>query len=220
MKDVTYEAKVPQVCMAAGNSITAEKAEWIFRTPPRDRDAAERALKYIRDDLKISKIAILYDNNAFGKDGNDVLRKMAPDYGIEVVMSELNSGSDTEEQMATHLTNIQTSNPQALVVWGTNPGPAIARKSMVSKNMNIPFIGSHGIANAKFIELAGDAADGVVLPAGKMLVWKEALQPGTPQYELVEKFATDYREKTGSDPSTFAGHGWDAMLIVKAPWKK
>ncbi len=220
MKDATYEAKVPQVCMAAGNSITADKNEWIFRTPPRDRDAAERVLIYVRDVLKANKVAILYDNNAFGKDGNDVLKSMASDYGIEVVTSEAYSGNDTEEQMGNHLTNVKTANPQALVVWGTNPGPAIARKVMKSKNMDIPFIGSHGIANMKFIELAGEAAEGVVLPAGKMLVWKEALEPGSAQYDLVKSFAEDYKEKTGSEPSTFAGHGWDAMLIVKAALEK
>jgi branched-chain amino acid transport system substrate-binding protein len=220
MKDVTYESKVPQVCMAAGNSITASKAEWIFRTPPTDAMAAERALIYVRDVLKVSKVAILYDNNAFGKDGNDVLSRMAPNYNIEVVANEAYGGNDTEEQMDNHLTNIQSSNPQALIVWGTNPGPAIARKRMVVKGMDIPFIGSHGIANAKFIELAGDAAEGVVLPAGKMLVWQDALEPGSAQYELVKKFSEDYKAKTGSDPNTFAGHGWDAMLIVQDALKR
>jgi len=84
----------------------------------------------------------------------------------------------------------------------------------------IPFVGSHGIANAKFIELAGDAANGVAFPAGRMLVWEEALDPGSEQYKLVKELNEDFRAKTGSAANTFAGHGWDAMLILESALKR
>jgi branched-chain amino acid transport system substrate-binding protein len=220
MKDATTKSEIPQVCMAAGNSITADNTNWIFRTPPTDALAAERALAYIRDTLKKSKVAILYDSNAFGTDGKRVITELAPTYGIEIVTTESYKSDDTEEGMNTHLTNIQGSNPEVLIVWGTNPGPAIAAKSAKSKGMNIPFVASHGIANAKFIELAGDAANGVVFPAGKMLVWDQALDPSSEQYALVKDFAGSYKAATGNQVNTFAGHGWDAMLILQAALKK
>ncbi len=216
MKDATVKAEVPLVSMAAGNSITADKYEWVFRTPPTDALAAERALLYIKDVLKKTKVAILYDSNAFGTDGKRVMTELAPGYGVEIVVSEAYDSKDTEEAMNTHLTNIMGSNPEVLVVWGTNPGPAIAAKAAKSMGITIPFIGSHGIANAKFIELAGDAANGVVFPAGKMLVWEDALDPASEQYELVKNFNEDYQAKTGSKANTFAGHGWDAMLILQS----
>ncbi len=220
MKDTTTKADIPLISMAAGNSITSDNATWVFRTPPTDALAAERALAYIRDTLKITKIAILYDSNAFGTDGKRVITELAPAYGVEIVTSESYKSDDTEEGMNTHLTNISGSNPEALIVWGTNPGPAIAAKSAKSMGLNIPFIASHGIANAKFIELAGDAANGVVFPAGKMLVWDQALDPSSAQYALVKDFAESYKAATGNQVNTFAGHGWDAMLILQAALKK
>jgi branched-chain amino acid transport system substrate-binding protein len=56
------------------------------------------------------------------------------------------------------------------VVLGTNPGPALVAKNMKQLSMDIPYIGSHGIANQTFITLAGEAAEGVVFPAGRLLV--------------------------------------------------
>lgn len=220
MRDVTAKAQIPQVAMAAGNSVTEGDHTWIFRTPPTDAMAAERALTYIRDVLKKSNIAILYDSNSFGTDGNTVLNNLAPKYNVTVVASESYNSNDTEDQMDTHLTNIQSSNPEVLVCWGTGKAPAMAAKRMQAKGMAIPYMGSHGIANQAFIDAAGEAANGVVLPAGKMLVWEEALEPGSEQYELVKTFSGDYKNKTGNNPSTFAGHGWDAMLILQAALKK
>jgi branched-chain amino acid transport system substrate-binding protein len=220
MKDATAKAEIPQVCMAAGNSITEGDHTWIFRTPPTDAMAAERALTYIRDVLKKSNIAILYDSNSFGTDGNTVMNNLAPKYNINVVASESYNSNDTEDQMDTHLTNIQSSNPEVLVCWGTGKAPAMAAKRMQAKGMTIPYVGSHGIANQAFIDAAGDAANGVVLPAGKMLVWQQALDPASAQYKLVKDFAEAYKAKTGVDPSTFAGHGWDAFLILEDALKR
>ncbi len=220
MKGATSAAKIPQVCMAAGNSITEGDFTWIFRTPPTDAMAAEKALLYVKEKLAKTKVAILHDSTGFGTDGKKVIEGLAPNYGISIVTTEAYDPKVTEEGMDTHLTNIQSKNPEVLIVWGTNPGPAIAARRMKSKGMNIPFVASHGIANQKFIELAGDAANGVVFPAGQVLVWEQVMDPASPQYKLVKEFSDDFVAKTGTQINTFAGHGYDAILIVTEALKK
>jgi branched-chain amino acid transport system substrate-binding protein len=214
MKQEATSQEIPQVCMAAGVEIMNGDFTWIFRTPPTSEEAGANALAYIKDVLGLKRIALLYDTNAFGTDGLNTIEALAPEYGLEVVVSEGYQTDESEEGMDTHLTNIQTSNPEIVVVWGTNPGPAKIAKKMKDKGMNIPYMGSHGIANQTFIELAGDAANGVLFPAGNMLIWQKALEPGSAQYDFMQNFSDAYKAKYGENINTFAGHGWDAILII------
>jgi branched-chain amino acid transport system substrate-binding protein len=214
MKQETLKAQVPQVCMAAGANIMDDDFTWIFRTPPTATEAGGKALEYIADVLGVKRIALLYDTNPFGTDGKAVIESAAAGYGLELVSSEGYQTDATEEGMDTHLTNVMTANPEVIVVWGTNPGPAIIAKRMKDKGIDLPYVGSHGIANQAFIELAGDAANGVVFPAGKMLIYEKVLDEGSEEYEFIKDFSEAYFDEYGENINTFAGHGWDAMLII------
>lgn len=220
MKQEATKSGIPQVCMAAGANIMDGDYTWIFRTPPTATQAGNKVLAYIENVLGLKKVALLYDTNAFGTDGKAVIEAEAPNYGIQVVASEGYQTNESEEGMDTHLTNIQTANPDVVLVWGTNPGPAKIAKRMKDKGMTQPYIGSHGIANQAFIQLAGDAANGVVFPAGAMLIYQKALDPSSEEYKVIDDFANDYAAEYGGQPDTFAGHGWDAMLIITEALKR
>jgi len=99
-----------------------------------------------------------------------------------------------------------------VVVWGTNPGPAVAAKNMDQLGMTQPFVGSHGIANAKFIELAADSAEGVIFPAGRLLVPESYTDPE--QKAQADKFIADYKTATGANPPTFAGHAFGGLTLL------
>lgn len=211
MVPVAESSQVTQVCCAAGTAITKPPKKYIFRTPPTDSMAIDRVLAYLTKTLKVKQIAILHDANAFGTGGADELALKAPKVGITVVANESYGSTDTD--MTAQLTKIKQTPAQALVVWGTNPGPASIAKNMQQLGMTIPFIGSHGIANKTFITLAGSAANGVVFPAGRMLI-PSSIPTGTEWRTAVDKFTADYKAKYQKDADTFAAHGWDAGLII------
>jgi branched-chain amino acid transport system substrate-binding protein len=214
VKEITAAKGLPQMAMAAANDIT-DKApmEWIWRTPHKDALAVARALTYISESLQLTKIAVLHDENAFGSSGNAEIEKTAADYGLEIVATESYKTQDTD--LTAQLTKIKGADPEVIIVWGTNPGPALAAKNMQQLGMDIPYVGSHGIANKTFIELAGDAAEGVVFPAGKLLVPSSITDPE--QKEVTEAFAAAYQAKYGSAPNTFAGYAFEAVsLLVNA----
>jgi branched-chain amino acid transport system substrate-binding protein len=217
MVPVTTKEMVPQVCCAAGTKITHPVNKWVFRTPPTDSMAITKVLQYLKNTLKFTKIAILHDSNAFGTGGADELQSKAPGYGIQVEAREQYGSTDTD--MTAQLTKIKPTSAQALVVWGTNPGPASIAKNMQQLGMTIPFIGSHGIANKKFIELAGSGANGVVLPAGRLLI-PGSIPAGSEWRKAVDDFSAAYKTKYGIDIDTFAAHGWDAGLIITDALKR
>lgn len=220
IKQETNARKIPLISMAAGVEIMEGDFSYVFRTPPTSAEAAGKALAYITKVMGKKKIAVLYDTNAFGTDGRDTLKRLASSYGVEITVTEGYDSNATEEAIDTHLVNVKASDPEVVVVWGTNPGPAKIAKRMKDKGINIPFMGSHGIANKTFIDLAGEAANGILFPAGKMLIWQKALKPGTPQYDLMKDFSDAYYARYGEQPNTFAGHGWDAILILTEALKR
>ncbi len=214
IKPIVTQAGIPQMAMAASDAITAAPIDWVWRTPPKDAIAAQRALQYIQESLKKTKVAVLYDSNAFGASGFKTLTDQAPKFGVTIVDSASYKTEDTD--LTAQLTKLKGSNPEALIVWGTNPGPAVAAKNMKQLAWDIPYIGSHGIANKTFITLAGDAAEGVAFPAGKLLAPQSITDPK--QKEVTDQFIAAYKEASGGQaPPTFAGHAFDAVgLLVNA----
>jgi branched-chain amino acid transport system substrate-binding protein len=217
MVPVVDNAKIPLISMAAGTKITQPVNALVFRTPPTDSMAITKVLEYLQKSLKVTKIAILNDANAFGTGGADELQSKAPKYGIQIVDRESYGSTDTD--MTAQLTKIKGTDAQAIVVWGTNPGPASIAKNMQQLGMTIPFIGSHGIANKKFIELAGSAANGVVFPGGRLLI-PSSIPAGTAWRKAVDDFSAAYKAEYGMDIDSFAAHGQDAGGIIVAAMKK
>ena len=211
VKPITAQKGLPQIAMAAANDITDKPpVDWIWRTPQKDSLAVQRALDYIANTLKVKKIGVLYDENAFGSSGNAEIAKQAPGLGLQVVAAESYKTNDTD--MTAQLTKIKGASPDVLVVWGTNPGPALAAKNMKQLGMTIPYVGSHGIANQTFIKLAGDAAEGVVFPAGRLLVPSSITDPN--QKAVTDKFIADYKAKYNAAPNPFAGYAFEAVTLL------
>ncbi len=207
------KVEVPLVSCAAGVPIVEPVKKWIFKTPQTDRMAIEKIIEYLKE-KKITRIASLSDNTGFGKSGRREIEALMPAAGIKVVTLEEYGPKDTT--MEIQLTKIKGTKAQAVVCWGTPPGPAIVAKNMRQLGVSIPLICSHGVANETFLKIAGEAANGAVLPAGRLIV-VDQISPDDPQLSLLEDYAERYRAHTGKSPDTFGGHAWDAVeLVVKA----
>jgi branched-chain amino acid transport system substrate-binding protein len=118
--------------------------------------------------------------------------------------------------MTAQLTKIKGTGAGAIVCWGTNPGPAVVAKNRAQLGIKTPLYMSHGVASKKFIELAGPAAEGLFLPAGRLVI-ADQVPNDHPQKDLLMKYKKEYEGKFKSAVSTFGGHAWDSLsLIVKA----
>lgn len=213
VKAITAAKGLPQIAMAAANDITdVPPMEWIWRTPHKDAMAAARALTYVSKTLGATKIAVLHDENAFGSSGAKEIAKSAPSMGLEIVATESYKTDDAD--LTAQLTKIRGAAPEVLIVWGTNPGPALAAKNMKQLGMDIPYVGSHGIANRKFIELAGDAAEGVVFPAGRLLVPESITDPA--QKAVTDEFIAAFKAAYNESPNTFAGYAFEAITLLRS----
>jgi len=213
---ICEKSKIPLVSCAAGIKITQPVKPYVFKTAQSDMHAVARIIEYLRS-RGLKRIAFINDSNAFGTSGREQFRLQAPKASITIVAEESFDSKDTD--MTSQLTRINAAKPQAVVCWGTNPGPAIVARNMKQLGMKMPLIMSHGVSNRKFIELAGSAAEGVIFPTGKLLV-AESISGTDKQKPVLLKYASDFKAKYDRDADTFGGHAWDALQIVVNAMRK
>ncbi|HEU0265474.1 MAG TPA: ABC transporter substrate-binding protein, partial [Geobacterales bacterium] len=149
---IVEKEHIPLVSCAAGIKITEPVKPWVFKTPANDRLAGERILNQLARQKKL-RVALLTVSDSFGSSGREQLKELAAAKGFTVVADEVYSPKDTD--MTPQLTNIRAIKPDAVICWGTNPGPAIVTRNMQQLGIKIPLYQSHGVASKKYIELAG-----------------------------------------------------------------
>lgn len=210
---IAEKARIPLVSCAAGIKITEPVKPWVFKTAQNDVLAVRTIFKHMKK-KKIAKIGVLTVDNAYGESGREQLLAQAPQFGIQVVQSESFGSKDTD--MTAQLTKIRAAQPDAIICWGTNPGPAVVARNVQQMKITVPLYQSHGVASPKFIELAGDASEGVLLPTGKILV-AEQLPAADPQKAVLSGYIQEYEKRFQVPVSGFGGYAYDAMqMLAKA----
>jgi branched-chain amino acid transport system substrate-binding protein len=213
--DTIEKAKVPMIANGASRGIVLppEQKRFTFLAPLTDVVVQTAMLKDMQA-KGIKKIAILNSDVAFGTSGRDSLEKLAGEHGAQIVAKETFGNSDTD--ISPQLTKIRGSDAQATVVWATGPGLAISTKNHRALGIKTPLYLAHSANDFNYLRLAGDSANGVLLPSSKIYV-TASLAATDPQKPVVERFVRDYEKKYGKLPATFAGNGYDAaMLLMEA----
>lgn len=211
--DTITEAKVPFISNAASGAIIqpVEERYWIFKTPQMNVPVSQVQGDWMKAN-GITKIASFGVNNGFGADSMLALKQVAEDEGIEIVWEGTFEPGDTD--FSAQLTQIAGTDAQAVIAHATPAEGAPLTVQYRDLGLEIPIVHNHGIGNQAFIDLAGEAAEGVLFPIGKLMVVDD-LPADDPQKEVLTQYVADYTDYTGgSTPSIFGGHAWDSMQMA------
>lgn len=216
IKDLSEREKVVVISCASSEKIVNPLTKYMFKVAPSDTYAVEKIYEYLKN-MNKKRVAIITAQSGYGSTGRDALLSVASNFGIEIVADE--KFRDTDKDMTAQLTKIAEKNPDAVICWGVGPAPAIVAKNFKQLKLNSMLIMSHGVASKKFIELAEDAADGIILPAGRLLVAEKL-----PDEDRFKKVVVSYKEKYEKSfnmpVSTFGGHAYDAFMVFKLAYEK
>lgn len=208
---VAEKEGIPLISCAAGSKITDPVKKWVFKTAQNDGLAVSKIYEYLNR-KKIQKIAILTVSDGFGSSGREQLKLNAAKFGIQIVVDDTYGPKDTD--MTSQLTKIRGSQAQAVICWGTNPGPAVIAKNVKQLGIKLPLFMSHGVSSKKFIDLAGDASEGIIIPSGRVIV-SDVLPKSDKQKKNLMAFVKDYQKHYKSEGDHFGGHAWDAVMLLK-----
>jgi len=210
IKNLAEESKTLLISCAAAEVIVKPVAKYVFKTPQMDRDAVIRIFEQMKK-MNISKIGVLSSNTGFGKAGKEQIEKLAPEHGIQIAVSEVYDKAATD--LTAEVTKLKAANVQGVVNWSIEPAQAIVIKNARQIGITAPIFQSHGFGNIQYVQAAGAAAEGVIFPAGRLLV-AETLSDKNPQKALLLDYKKKYEAKFKEDVSTFGGHAYDAFLIL------
>ena len=204
---VTNERKIPIV----GTSTTArgitDIGPYVFRTSLPESDVIPVTLKKAMS-RGVKTIALLYANDdAFSKSGFDVMKAAAEKAGLSIVAIESFGSKDTD--FSAQLTKIKALRPDAVGISAlVEPSSGVLLQArQLGFGHETLFIGGNGSNSPKLGEIAGAAADGLIVGSPWFI--------GKPD-PANQKFVADFRKKYSKDPDQFAAQAYDAMRIVAA----
>lgn len=211
------KAEIPFISLAGAIVIVKPVKKWVFKTPHTDRMACGKVFA----DMKkrgIARIGLISGTGGFGKSMRKQCLELAKESKIEVVADETYGPKDAD--MTTQLTKIKgAAGLQAVLNPGFGAGPAIVTKNFQQLGLKVPLYQSHGVASKKYIELAGEAANGVRLPAAALLIANQ-LDDKDPQKAPGLAYIKAYEAKYKEPVSTFGGHAYDALFLLVEAIKK
>lgn len=210
IKNVAEEGKTILLSCAAAEVIVKPVAKYVFKTPQNDSFAIIKIFEQMKK-MNISKVGVLSSNTGFGNAGKGQIEKLAPEHGITLVVNEVYDKAASD--LTAEVTKLKAANAQAIINWSIEPAQSIVIKNARQIGLKIPIFQSHGFGNIKYVAAAGEAAEGVIFPAGRLLV-ADTLTKGHPQKSLLSKYKKDYETRFKEEASTFGGHAYDAFIIL------
>ncbi len=170
-----YQAVIGHVCsaatLAAANSyakanillitptatnpkITQRHLSTVFRMTGTDEQQSLAAAKFIANNLRSKRIAILHDDELYSKDlANLVSEQLVQLEKTPVLHQEIHRGKSNFTNLVNKLKNLQVD---AVYFAGLYPEVSSLAKTLDSLQLQIPLITADGIALQKFVAATGD----------------------------------------------------------------
>jgi branched-chain amino acid transport system substrate-binding protein len=200
---VYNDGKILQITPGSTNpKYTEQGFPYAFRICGRDDQQGPVAGKFMREQLKLNKIAILHNKTAYGEGLATQVKKTFESLGGQVTMFQ-GIGTD-ENDFSANISVIQGSGAEGFF-WGGmygQGGPLCVK--MRQAGVNIPFVSGDGCFARPFIDTVGGNAANIYLSFGKDYHRNPAAQP----------FLKNYGDKYHQDVGAYSVYGYDAANVL------
>ncbi|HUJ26218.1 MAG TPA: ABC transporter substrate-binding protein [Myxococcales bacterium] len=199
-------ARVPMVTPSSTNEKVTQVGDYVFRACFIDPFQGYVMAKFARDNLKVTKAAILKDvRNDYSVGLAKVFTENFTKMGGKIVDEESFSNGDVD--FKAQLTNIKNANPEALYVPAYYTEVGLISRQAREVGFTGPLLGGDGWDSEKLYEIGGDALLGCYFSNHYSVD-----DPSPRIQEFVAKFKKAYG---GQVPDSLAAQAYDAagMLV-------
>lgn len=181
----------------------------IFRFFPSDAVVKAAQARYIVEDLKRKKVALVYQNTAYGQSGNEQLTQWFERLGAVVVYR--NSVPVTTKELAGVIAQVRDSGADVVALQLHSGSSALFVGQAARAGLGLPIVGGsalHQPSTAALLEpteLKGVCAE-------------TASAPAADDHPLRARFARMYRERFAAEPDAFALAAYDAVNAAIHVW--
>jgi len=202
-------AGIPQLSVSTNVKYTQQGYKTAFRLMADDGKQGKALGEYAVKTLKLKRLAVIDDATAYGQGLADEFAKAVKAAGGTVTKHE--HTNDKAVDFASVLTSIKATNPEAIFFGGYDQQAGPMAKQMKQLGMDkIRLMGGETMNSAKFIELAGPAAEGAIAstPGADL-----AARPGG------KAFADKYKARFGTDIGLYSPYFYDGVMLIAAAMK-
>jgi len=202
--EIAREAGIPQISGSESVLVVQKGNPNIFLTSFSQQVGFAKLVKWLVEDLKANKIALIYVNNAFGRGGREMFQKFLKDRGKAVV-----ADISTEPQQAdftAELTQVRASGATHLMIYSHEEENARIMIQMRKLGLTVEPVGDNLCAQTT-IDAGGDAMNGA-----RCHVPMTALSPVPSMLEMGKRF----QERFGRVPDHNGFKGYIGVHLLKA----
>jgi branched-chain amino acid transport system substrate-binding protein len=195
------EGNVLQITPASTNPLFTERKLWnTFRTCGRDDQQGALAGKYLADNFKGKKIAILNDKSTYGAGLAAETKKALNAAGVTEVLNE--SYTQGDKDFSALVSRMKAAGVDVVYVGGYHTEAGLILRQMRDQGMATLLMAGDALADKQFASITGQHADGVLMTFGS----DPRNRPTAAA--IVKKF----KEK-GIDPEGYTLYTYAAMQI-------
>ena len=186
---------------ATNAAVVQQGADNFVRTAWNDDTQGAEMAKYVYNELNFTKAALVDDQSTYGKGLMDVFEKEFESLGGEITTRQ--AVTVGEQDFSSVVTSIGTD-PEIVVFGGFIAEGGALLRQLGDAGFDGAFMGADGIADQRFIELAGDAAEDAYVSRGPQS------EPNR-KAELFERYHAKHGPQAGEQ---FVDFSYDAMTII------
>jgi branched-chain amino acid transport system substrate-binding protein len=189
------------VCVAYGATAVrltmGKERRYFFRTCGRDDSQGEFFARFAVETMGWRRIAIMHDNQTYGKGVAEETKKYLEPYiregRAEIVYYDAITPGDQDYSAA--LTKLRESNPDVWYYTAYYPEAGLLVRQAREMGITVPFVGSNAVPNEDFVRIAG-----LEYVVGTFMTQEPLPQDlNTPK---AQEFFAAYRAKYGDIPSS------------------
>jgi len=200
---VFQEAKIPYISAYGIHPDITRAGEYVFRTSFLGRIQGKAGAKLIGDMMGKKKVVMITLQNDFGQSLAAGFEEMASAYGIEIAGAYQYSIKD--RQFGSIVAKVKSDAPEAIYASGYyfTAGPLVSQ--LRAAGVNCPIIGQEGYDSQKFIEIAGKAAEGIIITTS---LDRDSTVPETAD------FIKAFEKQAGFKSDMVAASGHTAVMVA------
>lgn len=192
---------------ATSPELTTRGLTNVLRTCGRDDQQAEVSAKYVLDNLKDKKIAIVHDKGTYGLGLSNAFKASLNAGGVtEVAFEGLTVG---EKDYSALVGKLKKDGAEVIYFGGYHPEGGLLARQIADAGMKVQIIGGEGLSNTEFWAIGNEAVAGTLFTNAS-----DALK-STDSAEAVEAL----KEK-GVPPEAFTLNAYAAVQVIKAGIEK
>ncbi len=183
-------------------AITERGFKMIFRTIGLDSQQGPVAGRYIANNMKPAKMAVIHDKQQYGQGIAGEVKKTVESMGIDVVLFE--GVNKDQKDFSALITKMKSADVDFVYYGGYHPELGLILRQSREQGFTSRFMGPEGVGNKDISTIAGEASEGllVTLPSDFSKVAANA--------DLVKAFEAKGQDSSGP----FVMPGYAAVQII------